>query len=608
MVSPAYYADGRRYSRVDPTYVYPERQQRHHSHSSEARTSNMTERETDTDTPPRKRIAVACGRCRKRKIRCSGDTGNGLPCQNCKAAGAESCMFLRVASTEAPWVSTDQTFTYDLKAARAYAHTAMASPLNSSPPHHYTSDIHDGLPRYSSTSASYYGGKYYASPATMPSWSATPGYSEDAVDYSPAAVASMGYPYSYQQPSDTSYYYRVNPTAKVAAAAPSAGDLYVNTADAVAAAGYAYGSNAGTVTQLPHRPATNVAAAAAAAVQQGEGQNFSFTGVAASLPPAGGDRRLPDRATRQPVANANVLAYRTEGAAAATSSTASASTKSSGSPTSQPSPISDVTTSYTTSGPSGSGSFETSPVSAYPPPSHTVPSMTHQQQRISNAEMAGYPPSTTTSGGNEPIFSASESSLRSASDSDLSYKYTDSSTAPSGVGRDGSGRRGSGETTSSTSSSSSTTPVGGGGSLSNGQQYTVTTPSPGMTHPVTLTEYATALFPLSYVVETQDAIAGEKLSFSGRGGTSPTLYSSPAGSETWLALLYEVQAPDLGVPFFPGGEGVVRCMRVAQPCLALSSTVPNDNDNVYAANVHTVTGGQENRERFHLCRQWEAQE
>ncbi|KAK1717351.1 uncharacterized protein BDZ83DRAFT_755813 [Colletotrichum acutatum] len=485
MVNPAYYPDGRRYSRVDPTYVYPERQQRHHSHSSEARTSNMTERETDTDTPPRKRIAVACGRCRKRKIRCSGDTGNGLPCQNCKAAGAESCMFLRVASTEAPWVSTDQTFTYDLKAARAYAHTAMASPLNSSPPHHYASDIHDGLPRYSSTSASYYGGKYYASPATMPSWSATPGYSDDAVDYSPAAVASMGYPYSYQQPSDTSYYYRVNPVAKVATAAPSASDLYVNTADAVAAAGYTYGGNAGAVTQLPHRPAAAVTAAAAAAAavqQQSEGQNFSFTGVAASLPPAGGDRRLPDPATRQPIANTNVLAYRTEGAAATSSSTASTSTKSSGSPTSQPSPISDVTTSYTTSGPSGSGSFETSPVSAYPPPSHTVPSMVQQQQqhRISNAEMAGYPPSTTTSGGGEPIFSASETSLRSASDSDLSYKYTDSSTAPSGVGRDGSGRRGSGETTSSTSSSSSTTPVGGAGSLSNGQQYTVTTPSPGM--------------------------------------------------------------------------------------------------------------------------------
>ncbi|KAK1633968.1 hypothetical protein BDP81DRAFT_300679, partial [Colletotrichum phormii] len=339
MPSPAYFAEGRRYSRVDPTYVYPERQQRHHSHSTEARTSNMAERENDTDTPPRKRIAVACGRCRKRKIRCSGDTGNGLPCQNCKAAGAESCMFLRVASTEAPWVSTEASFSYDLKAARAYQAHLGTSPMTSSPPHHYASDIHDGLPRYSSTSTGYYAGKYYPSPATMPSWSATPGYSDDAVDYGPAAVATMGYPYSYQQASDTSYYYRVNPAAKVTAAAPSAGDLY--------------------------------------------GQNFSFTGVAASLPPAG-DRRLPDPATRQPIANANVLSYRTEGAAAP-SSAASTSTKSSGSPTSQTSPISDVT-SYGASGPGSSGSFETSPVSAYPPPSHTLPSMT-QQQRMSNAEL-----------------------------------------------------------------------------------------------------------------------------------------------------------------------------------------------------------------------------
>ncbi|KAL2879457.1 hypothetical protein SGCOL_005060 [Colletotrichum sp. CLE4] len=472
MPSPAYFAEGRRYSRVDPTYVYPERQQRHHPHSTEARTSNMAERENETDTPPRKRIAVACGRCRKRKIRCSGDTGNGLPCQNCKAAGAESCMFLRVASTEAPWVSTEASFSYDLKAARAYQAHLGTSPMTSSPPHHYTSDIHDGLPRYSSTSTGYYAGKYYPSPATMPSWSGTPGYSDDAVDYGPAAVTTMGYPYSYQQAADTSYYYRVNPAAKVTAAAPSAGDLYVNTADAVAAAGYAYASNAGSVTQLPHRPATTVAAAA---VQQSEGQNFSFTGVAASLPPAG-DRRLPDPATRQPIANANVLSYRTEGAAAP-SSTESTSTKSSGSPTSQTSPISDVT-SYGTSGPGSSGSFETSPVSAYPPPSHTLPSMT-QQQRISNAELAGYPPCTTNNSG-EAIFSAPEPSLRSASDSDLSYKYTDASTVPSGVSRDGSGRRRSGETSSPTSSSSSTTPVAGGGSLSNGQQYTVTTPSPGM--------------------------------------------------------------------------------------------------------------------------------
>lgn len=66
-----------------------------------------------------------------------------------------------------------------------------------------------------------------------------------------------------------------------------------------------------------------------------------------------------------------------------------------------------------------------------------------------------------------------------------------------------------------------------------------------------------------------------------------------------LPFCTQVQEPELGVPFFPGEEGVVCCICVAQPCLPLSSTVPNDNDDVYAANVHTVTGGQENLERSH---------
>ncbi|KLU89897.1 hypothetical protein MAPG_08866 [Magnaporthiopsis poae ATCC 64411] len=50
------------------------------------------------DMPARKRIAVACGRCRKRKIRCSGDPGGGMPCTNCKTANADGCQFLRVSS------------------------------------------------------------------------------------------------------------------------------------------------------------------------------------------------------------------------------------------------------------------------------------------------------------------------------------------------------------------------------------------------------------------------------------------------------------------------------------------------------------------------------
>ncbi|KAF2820654.1 hypothetical protein CC86DRAFT_449281 [Ophiobolus disseminans] len=48
----------------------------------------------------RRRVAVACARCRKRKIRCSGDPGNGSGCSSCRGAGVEavSCQFHRVGS------------------------------------------------------------------------------------------------------------------------------------------------------------------------------------------------------------------------------------------------------------------------------------------------------------------------------------------------------------------------------------------------------------------------------------------------------------------------------------------------------------------------------
>ncbi|KAF2623007.1 hypothetical protein BU25DRAFT_479570 [Macroventuria anomochaeta] len=48
----------------------------------------------------RRRIAVACARCRKRKIRCSGDKGDGQGCQSCRQAGVEAsqCQFHRVGS------------------------------------------------------------------------------------------------------------------------------------------------------------------------------------------------------------------------------------------------------------------------------------------------------------------------------------------------------------------------------------------------------------------------------------------------------------------------------------------------------------------------------
>ncbi|CAK7234094.1 hypothetical protein SEUCBS140593_008822 [Sporothrix eucalyptigena] len=61
----------------------------------------MSEHQAErTEAPTRKRIAVACGRCRQRKIRCSGDLGQNIPCSNCKNAGVTQCLFLRVSSRE----------------------------------------------------------------------------------------------------------------------------------------------------------------------------------------------------------------------------------------------------------------------------------------------------------------------------------------------------------------------------------------------------------------------------------------------------------------------------------------------------------------------------
>ncbi|KAF2483233.1 hypothetical protein BDY17DRAFT_143723 [Neohortaea acidophila] len=50
----------------------------------------------------RKRISMACRRCRKRKIKCSGDLGEGSGCGACRQAGADStqCTFIRVGAVE----------------------------------------------------------------------------------------------------------------------------------------------------------------------------------------------------------------------------------------------------------------------------------------------------------------------------------------------------------------------------------------------------------------------------------------------------------------------------------------------------------------------------
>ncbi|PHH62312.1 hypothetical protein CDD81_7232 [Ophiocordyceps australis] len=93
-----------------------------------------TEREgsgSEDVSSQRKRIAVACGRCRKRKIRCSGDAGNGQPCTNCKTAGYEPCQFLRVSSQEVSQVK-GSAFSYNLDASRiaqARGSSSVIAPL-----------------------------------------------------------------------------------------------------------------------------------------------------------------------------------------------------------------------------------------------------------------------------------------------------------------------------------------------------------------------------------------------------------------------------------------------------------------------------------------------
>ncbi|PWY78143.1 hypothetical protein BO94DRAFT_472473 [Aspergillus sclerotioniger CBS 115572] len=61
--------------------------------------SPSTELDSKNRHSTRRRIQVACNRCRKRKIKCSGDPGDGQGCSNCRTSGNTNCQFLRVNSS-----------------------------------------------------------------------------------------------------------------------------------------------------------------------------------------------------------------------------------------------------------------------------------------------------------------------------------------------------------------------------------------------------------------------------------------------------------------------------------------------------------------------------
>ncbi|KAK3365492.1 hypothetical protein B0T24DRAFT_651673 [Lasiosphaeria ovina] len=237
----------------------------------------MADQHLDSDSArQRKRISVACGRCRKRKIRCSGDPGQGQPCTNCKNAGADPCLFLRVQSREAPLREDSGEFSYSIGDARAYASRApMSHGLGG-----YTADVAAGLSS-NDVLASYRPGSAYSyAAASKPYYPAMTAYSSpygDDFDY------AMGMPPQSVLGHDAaSIMHSQWPSPSRSNKPPAYSNLY---ADPDSPYGYSSAS-------LVQRPVSTVSA---------DSPNFSFSSVAASLPSAtSADRLLPYPASGRP--------------------------------------------------------------------------------------------------------------------------------------------------------------------------------------------------------------------------------------------------------------------------------------------------------------------
>ncbi|KAI1407101.1 hypothetical protein F5Y13DRAFT_206675 [Hypoxylon sp. FL1857] len=370
MVTPTCYPPsdaGRRYSRTCPPYPIPYPDRRFPLSSQDARTTTMTEREVDSESSqPRKRIAVACGRCRKRKIRCSGDPGNGLPCSNCKNAGYEPCLFLRVSSTETHLRNEDNDFGYNLELARPFSNARVSVPQINSISSYPTDMGGDVMASYRQSQYSPYGSKGYY--PTISGW--TGPYQDDGVDY------SVNYPYQILSQEST---HMVQGYARYG----SGKSVYVEPETST----YSYGN-------LVHRPA----------VSSESPTGFSLSGMAASLPNAT-DRVVPsDRLLPQVNRTLTGSSSYRDGLPVFTSS--------------KPSPASSLSE-------VGYGSLTSS--FSPPPPysaSATLPSSSSHRQ-ASQHDVATYQSSATPAV--DALYASSDHSIRAAEDanSGLSYIYSD---------------------------------------------------------------------------------------------------------------------------------------------------------------------------------------
>ncbi|KAK0708898.1 hypothetical protein B0T21DRAFT_352921 [Apiosordaria backusii] len=263
---------------------------------------------------------TSCGRCRKRKIRCSGDPGQGQPCSNCKNANAEPCQFLRVQSREAPFRSEptgDTPFGYNVGDARLYASRA---PTYASPSPHATGYAHsdllsttghhlpvagtDVLSSYRTSSHSGYSytpapKSYYPAPGPMPAYSSQPhglSYAVGPDEASAFQTCGIPAPLAGSHPHDSVSLDIPVMSMPGATAWP--------TSRKSTSGGYGSMYLDPEVTSSPTTYATPSPSIYAAAVRgpsqhshsatQGEGPSFSFTNMSASLPSSSqSDRVLP---------------------------------------------------------------------------------------------------------------------------------------------------------------------------------------------------------------------------------------------------------------------------------------------------------------------------
>ncbi|KAI0967124.1 hypothetical protein F4678DRAFT_483259 [Xylaria arbuscula] len=279
-------AASRRYSRPCPPYsfAYPDR--RLHISPQDNRAIIMADR--DDSDQPRKRIAVATD---QRTIPSAGDAVSarfGVVAIQ-ETEDRVPIAKTRVSSTERHFKDTD--YTYNLEAARAYAHQGQGavSPLTSLPQYAHDIATGDGLAAYRQSSYPYSSNSsskgYYP---TIPGWTST--YADDGTSNVDYGLNYSSYQIINQEPPS------LMPAgySQYSARKP----VYVDPE----ASSYSYGS-------LVHRPAVS------------DSQGFSLSSIAASLPSA--SDKLHSRAP------ASSSSYRTDGLStqyAANTKTSSATT------------------------------------------------------------------------------------------------------------------------------------------------------------------------------------------------------------------------------------------------------------------------------------------